>query len=168
MYFFRDASLVDMEVLNKVSDGLKRQHLTIATAESCTGGLLAHELTNISGSSEYFDRGVISYSNTSKTQLLGVPETYLKKYGAVSEQVAQAMAEGIRTRAGVDIGVSATGIAGPTGATTNKPVGLVYIGIATGTSVIVKRFLFSGDRLSIKEQACEAALELLLEIVVKR
>ena len=161
-------SLVDMEVLNKVSDELKKQHLTIATVESCTGGLLAHLLTNISGSSEYFDRGIISYSNTSKTQFIGVPEKLLKKYGAVSEEVAHAMAEGIRIRAGVDIGVSTTGIAGPTGGTKDKPVGLVYIGIATRNAVVVKRFLFSGDRLKNKEEACDAALSLLLEMLMNR
>jgi nicotinamide-nucleotide amidase len=161
-------SLVDMEVLNKVSDELKKKHLTLATAESCTGGLLAHLLTNISGSSEYFDRGIISYSNESKTELLDVPENLLKKYGAVSEQVAAAMAEGIRTHAGVDIGVSTTGIAGPTGGTKDKPVGLVYIGIATRESVVVKRFLFSGDRPQNKEQACDAALTFLLETLVNR
>jgi len=161
-------SLVDMEVLNKVSDELKKKHLTLATAESCTGGLLAHLLTNISGSSEYFNRGVISYSNESKTELLDVPENLLKKYGAVSEQVAAAMAEGIRTRAGVDIGVSTTGIAGPTGGTKNKPVGLVYVGITTRDDVVVKRFLFSGNRLQNKKQACDAALSLLLEMFVNR
>lgn len=161
-------SLVDMEVLNKVSDELKKHHLTLATAESCTGGLLAHLLTNISGSSEYFDRGVISYSNKSKIELLGVPEKLLTKYGAVSEEVARTMAEGIRTHAGVDIGVSTTGIAGPTGGTNDKPVGLVYVGIAMHDGVVVKRFLFSGDRLQNKEQACNAALSLLLEVLMKR
>jgi len=160
--------MINSELLNKVSYELKKQHLTIATAESCTGGLFAHLLTNISGSSEYFDRGVISYSNTSKTQLVDVPENLLKKYGAVSEEVAHAMAEGIRTRAGVDIGVSTTGIAGPTGGTKDKPVGLVYIGVATRNAVVVKRFLFSGDRLQNKEQACDAALSLLLEMLVNR
>ncbi len=168
MYLFRGASLVDIKVLNKVSDELKKRHLTIATAESCTGGLLAHILTNISGSSEYFDRGIISYSNTSKIQLLGVSDQLLKSHGAVSEQAAQAMAEGIRTHAGVDIGVSTTGIAGPTGGTKDKPVGLVYIGISTQASVTVKRFLFAGDRLQNKEQACDAALSLILDVLVIR
>jgi PncC family amidohydrolase len=161
-------SLVDMEVLNKVSDELKKHHLTLATAESCTGGLLAHLLTNISGSSEYFERGVISYSNRSKIELLGVPEKLLTNFGAVSEQVARAMAEGIRKRAKVDLGVSTTGVAGPTGGTKDKPVGLVYAGIATHNDVVVKRFLFSGDRLQNKEQACDAALSFLLETLMNR
>ena len=168
MYLFRDASLVDIKVLNKVSDELRKRHLTIATAESCTGGLLAHVLTNIAGSSEYFDRGVVSYSNSSKTDLLGVPMQLITTYGAVSEQVAHAMAEGIRTRAGVDIGLSTTGIAGPTGGTKDKPVGLVYIGISTQASVTVKRFLFTGDRIQNKEQACEAALLLILDVLLNR
>jgi PncC family amidohydrolase len=160
--------LVDKEVLNKVSDELRKQHLTIATAESCTGGLLAHLLTNISGSSDYFERGVVSYSNVSKIEMLNVPQNLLKKYGAVSEQVAAAMAEGIRARASVDVGVSTTGIAGPTGGTKDKPVGLVYVGISTRKSLVTKRFLFPGDRLQNKEQACDAALSLLLEIISNR
>jgi nicotinamide-nucleotide amidase len=161
-------SLVDMEVLNKVSDELKKQHHILATAESCTCGLLAHLLTNIPGSSEYFERGVISYSNRSKIELLGVPEKFLVNFGAVSEQVARAMAEGIRTHAKVDIGISTTGIAGPTGGSKDKPVGLAYIGIATSNNVVVKRFLFSGDRLQNKEQTCYAALSFLLETLLNR
>jgi PncC family amidohydrolase len=158
--------MTNSELLNKVSDELKKQHLKLATAESCTGGLLAHLLTNISGSSEYFDRGVISYSNRSKVELLGVPEKILTKYGAVSAQTAHAMAEGVRSHADVDIGVSTTGIAGPTGGTKDKPVGLVYIGIARCDDVVVKQFLFSGDRLHNKEKACDAALSLLLETIM--
>jgi PncC family amidohydrolase len=157
------SSLVDTNLLNKVSDILKKQHRTIATAESCTGGFIAHTLTNISGSSEYFDRGVISYSNTAKKELLGVPENILQRYGAVSTQTAQAMAQGIRTHARADIGLATTGIAGPTGGTKNKPVGLVYIAVATEKKVIVKRFLFSGNRLQNKKHTCTAALSLLLE-----
>jgi nicotinamide-nucleotide amidase len=160
--------VVDMKLLNKVSDELKKHQITLATAESCTGGLLAHQLTNISGSSAYFDRGVVSYSNTSKIELLGVPEKTLLEYGAISDQVARAMAKGIRTRSGVDIGVSTTGIAGPTGGTEEKPVGLVYIAVATHDDIQVRRFLFSGDRLRNKEQACDAALTLILEVLSNR
>jgi PncC family amidohydrolase len=157
--------LVDIKLLNKVSDELKKYQVTVATAESCTGGLLAHTLTNVSGSSEYFDRGMITYSNKAKHDILGVPEEVLKKYGAVSIQVAEAMAQGIRQRASVDYGLATTGIAGPTGGTKDKPVGLVYIAIATKDRIIVKRFLFSGDRLANKESTCTAALELLLELL---
>ena len=154
-----------MNLLNKVSDILKKHHLMIATAESCTGGLIAHSLTNIPGSSEYFDRGVISYSNTAKKELIGVPENILQQYGAVSEQTAQAMAQGIRTSTHVNIGLATTGIAGPTGGTKDKPIGLVYIAVATEQKVRVKRFVFSGDRLQNKEDTCTAALSLLLETI---
>jgi len=156
-----------MKLVNKVSDELKKHKVTIATAESCTGGLLSHSLTNISGSSDYFDCGIISYSNTAKMQLLGVPQQLLQHHGAVSKEVAEAMAKGIRQKAQVDYGLSTTGIAGPTGGTKEKPVGLVYIGIATQDTVIVKQYLFSGDRLSNKESACTAALELLLFLLAQ-
>jgi len=152
-----------MNLLNKVSDILKKHRLTIATAESCTGGLISHTLTNISGSSDYFDRGVVSYSNTAKKELLGIQENTLQQFGAVSEQTAQAMAEGIRIRAHVDIGLATTGIAGPTGGTKDKPIGLVYIAVSTQQKILVKRFLFSGTRLQIKDHTCTAALSLLLE-----
>jgi PncC family amidohydrolase len=160
--------LVDIKLVNKVSDELKKQKRTIATAESCTGGLLAHTLTNISGSSEYFDRGVISYSNEAKQDLLDVPTQLLKQYGAVSKDVAESMAIGIRRRASVDYGLATTGIAGPMGGTRNKPVGLVFIAIATKDEVTVKRFLFSGDRLANKESTVTAALEFLLEILSQK
>jgi PncC family amidohydrolase len=161
-------SLVDIKLINKVSDELKKHHVTIATAESCTGGLLAHTLTNISGSSEYFDCGVISYSNKAKKQLLGVPEQLLKNYGAVSKEVAVAMAKAIQQRAQVNYGLSTTGIAGPTGGSKDKPVGLVYIAISTKDTVVVKQFLFSGDRITNKESTCTAALELLLKTLSQK
>ena len=151
------------KMLIKVSQLLKKHNLSIATAESCTGGLIAHTLTNISGSSDYFDRGIVSYSNKAKMQLLGVSEKLLKRYGAVSEQVAEAMAKGVRTKSNVDIGIATTGIAGPTGGTKEKPVGLVYIAVSTSKATIVKKFHFSGNRLQNKESTCEAALEMLLE-----
>ena len=155
--------MTDLTIIISISDHLRKNNLTIATAESCTGGLLAHTLTNVSGSSEYFERGVVTYSNRSKMELLKIPEKILKEYGAVSLQTAQAMATGIKNCAKVDIGISTTGIAGPTGGTKEKPVGLVYIGIATPEKTDVKRFIFSNDRLKNKEKTCNKALELLLE-----
>ena len=146
-----------------VSRKLMEKKMRIATAESCSGGLIAHSLTNISGSSSYFDRGVVSYSNRSKQEILGVHENLLQTYGAVSEQVAKAMAEGIKACAQVDIGVASTGIAGPTGGTKEKPVGLVYIGVSTTSKTMVKRFIFQGTRLSIKKQTCQAGLKMILE-----
>jgi PncC family amidohydrolase len=160
--------LVDMKLVNKVSDELKKHHATIATAESCTGGLLAHTLTNVSGSSKYFNCGIISYSNSAKKELLGIPEQLLKKYGAVSNEVAAAMAKEIQQRALVDYGLATTGIAGPTGGTKDKPVGLVFIGISTKETVVVKQFLFYGDRLSNKDSTCTAVLELLLEMISQK
>jgi len=157
----------DERILKNVSDQLRKNNLTVATAESCTGGLLAHLLTNISGSSEYFERGVITYSNKSKMELLGIPQETIKEYGAVSKQTAKAMAIEIKEQANVDIGISTTGIAGPTGGTKEKPVGLAYIGIATSKKTEVKRFLFSKDRLQNKEKTCYKALEFLLETITK-
>lgn len=157
--------MIDNQLLNKVSERLKTLNLSIATAESCTGGLLAHSLTNISGSSEYFDRGIISYSNQAKQELLNVTEKTLQEHGAVSKQTAKVMAIGIRERSNVNIGISTTGIAGPTGGTKEKPVGLVYIGIADSKHVNVKKFLFSGNRVQNKESTCNAALEMLLNTI---
>ena len=157
--------MIDEQTLKKVSDLLKQKNLTIATAESCTGGLIAHSLTNISGSSDYFKRGIVSYSNESKIELLDISEELLIEYGAVSIQVAQAMAEGVRIKSNVDIGISTTGIAGPTGGTNEKPVGLVYISISTSDETMVQKFQFSGDRLQNKESTCNAALQMLLNIL---
>ena len=157
--------LIDNIVLIKISNLLKEKNLTIATAESCTGGLISHSITNISGSSDYFDRGIISYSNNAKVELLDVSKKLLEKYGAVSEQVAKAMAEGVRINSNVDIGIATTGIAGPTGGTIEKPVGLVYIALSTADKTIVKKFQFSEDRLQNKESTCNIALQMLLDLL---
>ena len=159
--------LIGEKLLNDVSQRLKQKNLTIAIAESCTGGLIAHTLTNISGSSDYFDRGIVSYSNRAKIELLGVSERMLKENGAVSEQAARVMAEGIRIKSNVDIGIATTGIAGPTGGTKEKPVGLVYIAISTSKNTEVKKFLFSGNRLQNKENTCNAALSMLLDYLTQ-
>lgn len=132
----------------------------IAVAESCTGGLISHRLTNVSGSSKYFIRGAIPYANEVKVKYVGVSEESLKRYGAVSRQVALEMARGIRTLMKVDIGLSVTGIAGPTGGTKKKPVGLVYIALSLGKKNIVKEFRFKGSREEIKFRTSQAALDL--------
>ncbi len=134
---------------------------TIAVAESCTGGLLAHKLTNIPGSSGYFERGVVTYSNEAKMELLAVPKEILQRHGAVSEQTAKAMASGVRRLAETDFGLSTTGIAGPSGGTPEKPVGLVFIGIAQGEESIARRFVFTKDRLRNKERTVQATLDIL-------
>ena len=155
--------MVDEKLLNKIYLKLTKTNYKIATAESCTGGLISHTLTNISGISKYFDLGIISYSNESKIDLLNVPQELIKIHGAVSEEVALAMANGLRRKFNVDIGLSTTGIAGPTGGTKNKPVGLVFIGISIKDKSYVKKFLFKGNRFKNKELACDAALNILLE-----
>lgn len=134
---------------------------SLAVAESCTGGLLAHRLTNVPGSSRYFLLGVVAYSNAAKVALLGVSEEVLAREGAVSETVAGTMASGVRRLAGADVGIGITGIAGPDGGTPAKPVGLVYLGLDVGGRVQVERVVFAGDRLSVKEQAAQQALAML-------
>ena len=157
--------MTDNENQERILSILKKKKLKIATAESCTGGLIAHILTNISGSSDYFDRGVVSYSNKSKTELLGVPEKLIDKYGAVSNPVAKAMAEGARKKSNVDIGIATTGIAGPTGGTVEKPVGLVYIAVSNLDRTIIKKFNFKGNRIENKYQSCNASLEMLHNLI---
>lgn len=159
--------MIDENLLKNVANLLKEKNFKIATAESCTGGLIAHTLTNVSGSSDYFERGVISYSNKAKTKLLEVPENILKKYGAVSSQVAKIMADSIRTLSNVDLGISTTGIAGPTGGTKEKPVGLVYIAISTSKKTYIKKYKFKGDRLKNKELTCNAALKMIFNYLKK-
>jgi nicotinamide-nucleotide amidase len=133
--------------------------MRIAVAESITGGLIAHRITEVPGASRYFDTGFITYSNESKTAFLGVPEDLFRRVGAVSAEVAVAMADGARKRASADIAVSVTGIAGPSGGTEEKPVGLVYIGIATRTRAEADRHQFPGERRQVKRWAAQAALD---------
>jgi competence/damage-inducible protein CinA-like protein len=144
-----------------VGELLKKSRKRIAIAESCTGGLLGNRITDVPGSSAYFERGVIVYSNHSKTELLNVPEQLIAEHGAVSEPVAKAMAEEIRNMARVDYGISITGIAGPDGGSAEKPVGVVYVGISDSETTIVERFHFPGNRERIKFMASQAALNML-------
>lgn len=139
---------------------LKKCNKTIAIAESCTGGLVADKLTNIPGISEFFMEGVVAYSNKAKIDILGVPEELIAKYGAVSPQVARAMAEGIRKRSSTDIGVGITGIAGPTGGTKEKPAGLVYIGVIVDNNTEVKKCQFRGSRIDIKRFSANTSMNM--------
>lgn len=139
-----------------------RARLTVATAESCTGGLVAHLLTEIPGSSEYVRGGVVAYSNEVKEGLLGVPADVLAAHGAVSAQVARAMALGAVSRLGADVAVSVTGVAGPSGGSDAKPVGLTYVAVADESGTEVRRFLWAGGRSENKRESARAALELLL------
>jgi len=142
----------------------RRAGRKIVTAESCTGGLVAGALTDIAGSSDVVERGFVTYSNEAKTELLGVPAEMIAKHGAVSAQVARAMAEGALEHSHADVAVSVTGIAGPGGATAGKPVGLVYFGLAAkGAETRVERHQFPGDRAAVRGASVEAALQLLAE-----
>jgi nicotinamide-nucleotide amidase len=143
-----------------VGQSLKMRGYTLATAESCTGGLLAGRITDVPGSSEYFLEGVVSYSNEAKIDLLGVPKKWIKTHGAVSEQVAGAMASGIRKRAGSTFGIGVTGVAGPGGGSPEKPVGLVYIALADGSQITTRKFIFPGDRQFIRTLSVNAALDM--------
>ncbi len=140
---------------------LTDRELTLSVAESCTGGLITDRLTNVPGSSVFLERGLVSYSNRSKEELLGVPASIIEKHGAVSEEVVTLMAEGIRKLAGTDIGLSTTGIAGPTGGTEEKPVGTLFVGLSIGEYTTCRRFLFSWDRRRMKEMSAQVALNML-------
>ena len=144
---------------------LVRLGRTLATAESCSGGLVAHRITNVSGSSEYFLGGIVAYSNKVKAALLHVPKEDLAAYGAVSEQVARCMAEGARACLGADYAVGVTGIAGPHGGTPEKPVGLVFIAVAAPEATMVLRNQFQGTRQAVKNQTADRALGILLEVL---
>jgi nicotinamide-nucleotide amidase len=143
-----------------VGELLTAKQITIAVAESCTGGLLMSRLTDVPGSSAYVERGVVCYSNRSKTELADVPEALIAQHGAVSEPVAEALARGIRARAGTTIGVGITGIAGPGGATAEKPVGTVAVAVVFGDEIRVRTFQFVGGREMVKFQAAQSALNL--------
>jgi nicotinamide-nucleotide amidase len=152
----------DDETLELIVGRLLRERgLTLSVAESCTSGLLGHRLTDIAGSSAYFERGVLVYSNQAKQDLLGVPESILRTHGAVSAPCAEAMARGICERSGNPVGLAITGIAGPDGGTPGKPVGTVFIGVAVSGEVEARRFQFAGDRSAVKWQSTQMALDLL-------
>ncbi len=158
-------------IAHEIGELLKERQLTLGAVESATGGLISHLITNVSGSSDYYQGSITTYSNYIKMKLVAVKEKTLKEYGAVSSQVAQEMAEGGRLVLGVDICVADTGIAGPTGATNDKPVGLFYIGLSHKNGTFSRKHIFQGTREANKEQAAEAALawvkEYLLQISMK-
>jgi PncC family amidohydrolase len=141
------------------------RRLTLATAESCTGGLVAKLITDVPGSSGYFRGGIVAYANETKERLLGVPADLLAAHGAVSAQVARAMAQGATARTGASLAVAVTGVSGPGGGTAAKPVGLTYVAVAHAGGVEVRRHSWAGDRSANREASARAALELLLECV---
>ncbi len=144
---------------------LKNKKLTVATAESCTGGLLGKSITDISGSSAVYPGGVISYCNRIKHEILGVDQELLDSLGPVSEPVARQMAEGVRRVIGADLGIGITGIAGPNSDETGKPVGLVYLAASNGETTMAQECHFDGDRGAVRAQAAEAAADLALELI---
>lgn len=146
---------------------LLERRLTLAVAESCTGGLIADRITNVPGSSNYFERSYVTYSNDSKLADLGVPISLIRDHGAVSREVAEAMASGVRSKSNTDLGLSTTGIAGPSGGSPEKPVGLVWVGFSDRTGGLALRFNFGDDRRRTKERAAQAALELLRRKLLK-
>ena len=140
--------MTDREIVQKLIE----KGITIATAESCTGGKISSTITDVPGSSSIFGYGMVTYSNEAKMKILGVKEETLKRVGAVSEEIAFEMAEGLKNLSGADVAVSVTGIAGPGGGSIEKPVGLVYMGLAYGDQVFIKKNLFSGNRDEIRNQ----------------
>ena len=163
-YVFTTEGELLEEVVGKV---LSEKAMTLATAESCTGGLLASRITDVPGSSAYFLQGVVTYSNEAKERLLGVPATLLESHGAVSAPVVEAMARGVREQSGSDIGISISGIAGPGGGTAEKPVGTVYIGLdARNADTTSVKFQFSGNREEIKYVSSETALDMIMKFLI--
>lgn len=156
---------MDKNTIERMVEVLKARAISIATAESCTGGLLGKSITDVSGSSAVYPGGVISYCNRVKHEILGVEQQLLDTLGPVSEPVARQMAEGVRRVIGADYGVSVTGIAGPNSDETGRPVGLVYIGASDGVTTLVREFRFDGDRAAVRAQAAEAAADLVLNLL---
>lgn len=163
-------NIKEEEISALLVQALREKNMKIATAESCTGGMISQKITDISGASAVFDCGICSYANHIKNKVLGVKEATLATYGAVSEKTAQEMARGVRLLAGADIGISTTGIAGPLGGTKYKPVGLVYIGISTERGLRHEKLLLGeggNDRERIRTLAAEAAMYLALKQIEK-
>ena len=148
-----------MKLEKLIGDLLKEKGWTLSIAESCTGGLICDRITNVPGSSDYFEGGMVNYSNESKAKHLGIPLDYIRKYGAVSPQVAEKMAQGVRKAFNTTFGLSTTGVAGPTGGTKRSPVGRVFIGLTDGRKTWVQREDLKGSRREIKEKATEKALQ---------
>ncbi|NYT11903.1 MAG: CinA family protein [Methanomassiliicoccales archaeon] len=152
-------------IAEKVGELLRAKSITLAVAESFTGGLVSNMITDAPGSSEYFLVGLVTYSNDSKKSLLGVKESTMIEYGTVSEEVAREMAIGVKEIAGADMGLSTTGIAGPSGGTEEKPVGLTYIGLSYRSEMFVEKMILPGSREEIKRAAAIHALDKILQVI---
>ena len=156
-----------MKLEKAIGDLLREKGWTLSIAESCTGGLICDRITNVSGSSDYFMGGMITYSNESKAKHLGIPLNYIKKHGAVSPQVAKKMAQGVRKAINTTFGLSTTGVAGPSGGTKRSPVGRVFIGFADGRRTLVRKLDLRGSRIQIKRKATERSLQFFYERFVR-
>ncbi len=154
-----------LDLTQQLAQILIQRHWKIALAESCTGGLVSARLTELAGSSEWFERGYVTYSNQAKIDCLGVPNATLERFGAVSEEVARSMVQGAQKNAGVQVAIAITGIAGPTGGSPEKPVGTVCFGWAIDEKWICKTAHFIGDRQAVREEACDYALSELLALL---
>ncbi len=154
-----------VELINELATSLTEAKLKVCTAESCTGGLIAKSFTDLAGSSAWFERGFVTYSNESKVEMLGVSESVIEQYGAVSEPVATAMAMGALSQSHADYSIAVTGVAGPGGGSDKKPVGTVWIGIASQNRTRTQKFLFDGDRQRIRLMTMDAAVEQLLYLL---
>lgn len=150
-------------MIKALVEKLNEKHMTISTAESCTGGMIGACITSVAGASNVYNEGYITYSNDAKEKNLGVSHDILETYGAVSEYTAREMADGVRKKSNADIGIAVTGIAGPGGGTKDKPVGLVYIGIATKDNVEAHKFIFLGGRDAVRKSTVENAIRLALD-----
>ena len=153
------------DLTKTLAEILLSRNWTVSLAESCTGGLVSATLTELAGSSEWFERGYITYSNEAKTECLEVPARLIESHGAVSEPVAKAMAEGARINSGSDVAISVTGIAGPSGGTAEKPVGTVCFGWATENQTLTNTMHFDGERQAVRQQATEFALTELIALL---
>jgi len=157
-----------MKIEKLIGDCLREKGRTLAIAESCTGGLICDRITDVPGSSDYFMGGMVNYSNESKSKHIGVPSNDIKKYGAVSSQVAKRMAQGVRRAFNTTFGLSTTGVAGPTGGTKRSPIGRVFIGFADGKKTWVRKLDLKGSRREIKRKTVEISLELFSEILTHK
>ena len=157
-----------MKLEKAIGDLLRQKGWTLSITESCTGGLICDRITDVSGSSDYFMGGMVTYSNESKAKHLGIPLRYIRKHGAVSPQVARRMAQGVRKAFNTTFGLSTTGVAGPTGGTKRSPIGRVFIGLAAERKIWVKKLDLKGTRREIKEGATKKALQFFYEILVEK
>lgn len=155
------------QLVQKIAEQLIQRGEKLCTAESCTGGLIAKTLTDLAGSSDWFDRGFVTYSNAAKTDMLSVPAQLIERYGAVSEAVASAMLNGALGHSEADYAISVTGVAGPGGGSEEKPVGTVWIGVGSESQQFVRRYVFDGDREGVRLATLETALGILQTMLVK-